>query len=66
MKYKKAAEAPDDKITKKLQIKLRRFQKIHNRIFQNQFQMGMIKKYLKKYLKKAIYLQKKHRKLFII
>ena len=35
MKYKKAAEALDDKITKKLQIKLRRFQKIHNRIFQN-------------------------------
>ena len=62
MKYKKAAEAPDDKITKKLQIKLRRFQKIHNRIFQNQFQMGMIKKYLKK----AIYLQEKHRKLFTI
>ena len=32
----------------KLLIKLRGFQKIHNKIFRRQLQMSMIKKYLKK------------------
>ena len=40
-----------------LVIKLRGFQKIHNRIIQKQLQMSMIKKYLKK----DIYLEKKDR-----
>ena len=53
----KTAEAMVIWLVIKLLTELCKFQKIHNKIFQNQFQMTMIKKYLKK----DIYLQKKTR-----
>ena len=45
----------------KLLIKLRGFEKIHNKIIQRQSKMSMIKKYFKK----EIYLQKKNKKLLM-
>ena len=45
----------------KLLIELQKFQKIHDKIIQNQLQMSMIKKYLKR----DMYLQKKSKELLM-
>ena len=54
----KIAEATGDLIGDNIAERIRKFQKIPNRIIQKYLQMSMIKKYLKK----GMYLQKKYKK----
>ena len=61
LQKKQSAEATDDLIGNKVDNKIEKFQKIHNKINQRLLQINVIKKYLKK----DMYLQKKDKKLLM-
>ena len=57
----KTAKATSDLIGNKIANKITGVSKVHNRIFQRQLQMSMIKKYLKN----DVYLQKKKQEIIV-
>ena len=61
LQKKQSAEATDDLIGNKVDNKIAKFQKIHNKINQRSLQINIIKEYLKK----DMYLQKKDKKVLM-
>ena len=61
LQKKQSAEATDDLIGNKVENKILKFQKIHNKINQRSLQINIIKEYLKK----DMYLQKKDKKVLM-
>ena len=61
LQKKQSAEATDDLIGNKVDNKISKFQKIHNKINQRSLQINIIKEYLKK----DMYLQKKDKKVLM-
>ena len=60
LQKKQSAEANDDLIGNKVDNKIAKFQKIHNKINQRSLQIN-----IKEYLKKDMYLQKKDKKVLM-
>ena len=61
LQKKQSAEATDDLIGNKVDNKISKFQKIHNKMNQRSLQINIIKEYLKK----DMYLQKKDKKVLM-